>query len=218
MFLSSIIDSLLKIFTTESLVRNGGLLLVFLFVFGQTGLFFCFFLPSGALMFTAGVFAATGVLPYNIFVICSFLILAAVLGNTTGYWFGRKTGPLLYKRTNSKFFRPEHLAAATKFYESWGRLASAGALFFPIIRTFAPILAGMVKMRFASFIFFALIGSALWVTGFVLAGYLLGRIPALKEYINYIVIAIIILVTTPIVIGIVRKLKKTVGKEEKNKM
>jgi membrane-associated protein len=215
MFLLSIIDFLLKIFTTEMLVRNGGLLLVFLFVFGQTGLFFCFFLPSGALMFTAGVLASTGVLPYNIFVICALLVLAAVLGNGTGYWFGRKAGPMLYKRKNSKFFRPEHLAAATNFYENWGRLASAGALFFPIIRTFAPIVAGMVKMKFARFIFFAFIGSVLWVTGFVLAGYLVGRIPILKEYMSYVVIAIIIVVTTPIVIGIVRKLKRTLNGSKK---
>ncbi len=212
MVLLSIIGVLLKFFTTELLIKNGGLLLVFLFVFAQTGLFFCFFLPSGALMFTAGVFASTGALPYNILMICSLLILAAVLGNSTGYWFGRKTGPLLYKRNNSKFFRPDHLAAATRFYDRWGSLASAGALFFPIIRTFAPIVAGMVKMRFARFLFFAFIGSVLWVTGFVLAGYLVGRIPMLKEYLNYVVIAIIILVTTPIIIGIVRKLKRTVNK------
>ena len=208
MVLFSITDNLLKIFSTEVLIRDGGLLLVFLFVFGQTGLFFCFFLPSGALMFTAGVFASTGVLPYDLFVICSLLTFAAVLGNTTGYWFGRKTGPLLYKRTNSKFFRSEHLAAASRFYENWGRLASAGALFFPIVRTFAPIVAGMVKMRFAQFILFASIGSILWVTGFVLAGYLIGSIPVLKEYIHYVVIAIIIVVTTPIVVGIIRKLQK----------
>jgi len=210
MFLLSIISGLLKIFTTELLVRDGGLLLVFLFVFGQTGLFFCFFLPSGALMFTVGVFASTGVLPHSIFVICSLLTLAAVLGNSTGYWFGRKTGPMLYKRKSSKFFRPDHLLAATKFYKNWGRLASAGALFFPVTRTFAPIVAGMVKMKFARFICFAFIGSALWVTGFVLAGYLVGRIPLLKEYMNYVVMAIIIVVTVPVVIGIIRKLKKTV--------
>jgi membrane-associated protein len=215
MSLLSIIGDLLKIFSTELLIKNGGLLLVFLFVFGQTGLFFCFFLPSGALMFTAGVFTATGALPYNIFVICSFLTLAAVLGNGTGYWFGRKAGLLLYNRKNSKFFRPEHLVAATNFYQNWGRLASAVALFFPVIRTFAPIVAGMVKMRFSRFIFFASIGSVLWVAGFVLAGYFIGTIPVLKQYISYVVVAIIIVVTTPIVIGIIRKWKK-MGSKKKN--
>jgi len=216
MFLLSIIQVLLKFFTSESLIRDGGLLLIFLFVFAQTGLFFCFFLPAGALMFTAGVLASTGALSHNIFVICSLLTLAAVLGNGTGYWFGRKTGTLFYERKNSKFFRPEHLVTATNFYEKWGNLASAVALFFPIIRTFAPIVAGMVKMRFGRFIFFASIGSALWVTSFVLAGYLVARIPMLKEYLNYVVIAIIIVVTTPMIIGIIRKLKRTVKEDEKN--
>ena len=166
-------------------------------------------------MFTAGVFASTGALPYDFFVICSLLILAAVLGNGTGYWLGRKTGPLLYKRKNSKFFRQEHLATARNFYEKWGSLASAGALFFPVIRTFAPMVAGMVEMRFARFIFFAFIGSSLWVIAFVGAGYLVARIPVLKEYINYVVIAVIIVVTTPVVIAILRKLKRTVNKDEK---
>lgn len=202
------IDNLLKIFNAESLIRNGGLLLVFLFVFGQTGLFFCFFLPSGALMFTAGVFAATGALPYNIVVICSLLTIAAISGNSTGYWFGRKTGPLLYKRKDSKFFRYEHLQAASKFYEKWGGLASAVALFFPIIRTFAPMVAGTVKMNFGRFFLFSLIGSVLWVTGFVLAGYFIGSISQLKDYIGYILVAIIVAVTTPIVVGIIKKLKK----------
>ena len=215
MFLLSVIGVLLKFFTTEPLIREGGLLLVFLFVFAQTGLFFCFFLPSGALMFTAGVFASTGALPYSIFVICSLLILAAVLGNSTGYWLGRKTGPLLYKKKNSKFFRQEHLATAHDFYENWGSLASAGALFFPVIRTFAPVVAGVVEMKFARFIFFAFIGSSLWVTAFVGAGYLVARIPMLKEYINYVVIAVIVVVTTPVVIGIIRKLKRTVSEDGK---
>jgi len=107
------------------------------------------------------------------------------------------------------------MVAARNFYENWGRLASAGALFFPVIRTFAPIVAGMVKMNFGRFISSAFIGSALWVTGFVLAGYLVARIPMLKAYMNYVVIAIIIVVTTPIVVGIVRKLRKEVSKGEK---
>src|SRR5205809_5364885 len=109
----------LKIFDIEALIRFGGLLLVFLAVYGQTGLFFCFFLPSGALMFTSGVFVASGDMHQNIFIVCILLIVAAQLGNITGYWFGRKTVPLLYKRKDSKFFRQEHLKAAEKFYHKY---------------------------------------------------------------------------------------------------
>ena len=204
---------LLNIFDVGSLIRNGGLLLVFLFVFGQTGLFFCFFLPSGALLFTAGVFTATGALGYNIVVVCSILSVAAVLGNITGYWIGRKSGRLFYNRKDSRFFKQQYLIKAEKFYEQWGGLASAGSLFFPITRSFAPVVAGIVKMNFRRFAFFSFIGSVVWVSGFILAGYLLGTVPALKEYISYIVIAIIILVTIPVIIGVVKKLKKAGDKE-----
>jgi membrane-associated protein len=211
MLLITLWDNLLKFFSTESLIRDGGLLLVFLFVFGQTGLFFCFFLPSGGLMFTTGVLTASGLLKYNIIWVCAFLTLAALLGNITGYWFGRKTGPLLYKKNDSKFFRQQHLNAAKEFFSKHGGLASAGALFFPILRTFAPIVAGMVKMNFTRFVVFAFTGSLVWVTGFVLTGYFIASIPALKKYISYIVILIIVMVTIPVIIGIIKKLNKGVG-------
>src|SRR5215218_8268781 len=99
-------------FDSESLIRYGGLLILFLAVFCQTGLFFCFFIPSGGLLFTAGVFVATGDLHENILIVCSTLVISSVLGNIGGYWFGRKAGPLLYKRKDSKFFKRKHLDAA----------------------------------------------------------------------------------------------------------
>lgn len=162
-------------------------------------------------MFTTGVLTASGLLKYNIIWVCAFLTLAALLGNITGYWFGRKTGPLLYKRKDSKFFRQQHLNAASEFFSKHGGLASAGALFFPILRTFAPIVAGMVKMNFTRFVVFAFAGSVVWVTGFVLTGYFIASIPALKKYISYIVILIIVMVTIPVIIGIIKKLNKGVG-------
>lgn len=128
-------------FDAESLIRYGGLLIVVLAVYGQTGLFFCFFLPSGALMFTAGVFVASASLDYNIVMVCCLLIVAALAGNVTGYWFGRKTGPLLYNR-DSKFFKQKHLKAAEIFYTKYEGVALAAGPFFPIIRTFSPIVEG----------------------------------------------------------------------------
>ena len=195
-------------FDVEELFRYGGLLLVFFAVYGQTGLFFCFFLPSGGLMFTAGVFVASGSLHYNLISICGILILAAILGNATGYWFGRKTGPLLHKKEDSKFFKKEYLKKAENFYTKNGGVALVAGLFFPIIRTFAPIVAGMIKMNFKKFILYTLIGSALWVTSFVLAGFFIASMPFLKPYLTYIIIAIIIMVTIPTVIRILRELKK----------
>lgn len=195
-------------FNAESLIQYGGLLLVILAVYGQTGLFFCFFLPSGGLMFTAGVFIASGKLEYNIITVCILLMAAAVLGNLTGYGFGWKTGPFLYKREESKFFRRQHLQAAENFYKKYGRIALSAGLFFPIIRTFAPIVAGMIKMNFRRFLLFTTIGSIAWILSFVLAGYLIGSMPILKPYLKYIVLLIIVTVTTPVVIRIVKEFKQ----------
>lgn len=196
-------------FDSESVIRYGGLFLVFLAVFCQTGLFFCFFIPSGGFLFTAGVFVATGDLQENLFIVCSLLVFASVLGNMTGYWLGWKAGPMMYKRKDSRFFKRRHLDKAEGFYKQYGNIALAAGLFFPIIRTFSPIVAGVIKLDFHRFVLFTLIGSVLWISAFVIAGYLVGIMPALKPYLKYIVIGIILCVTTPIVIGIFRKLNST---------
>jgi len=194
----------------ESLIRYGGLLLLAFSVFCQTGLFFCFFIPSGGLLFTAGVFIATGDLRENIFIVCSLLIIASCLGNITGYWFGFKAGPIIYKRKESRFFKRKHLAAAETFYNKHGNIALTAGLFFPLIRTFAPIVAGVIKLNFSRFVLFTFIGSVLWIASFVMAGYLIGIMPFLKYYLKYIIIGIILIVTTPVIIGIIRNLNKQV--------
>ena len=193
-------------FDSESLIRYGGLLILFLAVFCQTGLFFCFFIPSGALLFTAGVFVATGDLQENLFVVCSVLIIASVLGNITGYWIGWKAGPMMYKRTDSRYFKRKHLDKAEAFYRKYGNIALVAGLFFPIIRSFSPVVAGIIKLNFRRFLIFTFIGSVLWISTFVIVGYLVGIMPFLKPYLKYIVIGIILVVTTPILIGIIRKL------------
>ncbi len=195
-------------FDPESLIRYGGLLLLFLSVFCQTGLFFCFFIPSGGLLFTAGVFIATGDLPGNIFTVCILLIMASFLGNITGYGFGMKAAPIIYKRKESGFFKRKHLVAAETFYKKHQNIALAAGLFFPVIRTFAPIVAGMIKLDFRRFMLFTFIGSALWIISFVMAGYLIGIMPFLRPYLKYIVIGIIFIVTTPVITGIVRNFNK----------
>jgi membrane-associated protein len=195
-------------FDSDWIIRSGGLLIMALSVFCQTGLFFCFFVPSGVFLFTAGVFVATGDLHYNLFIVCSVLIIASVLGNVTGYWLGWKAGAMMYKRSDSRFFKKSHLDKAEAFYKKYGNLALAGGLFFPIIRTFSPVVAGIVKLNFRRFVLFTFIGSVLWISTFVIAGYLVGIMPVLKQYLKYIVIGIILVVTTPVVIGIIRNLNK----------
>lgn len=207
-FLEILQGTLLSVFDPENIILYGGMLIMFLAVYAQTGLFFCFFLPSGAFLFTGGMFVATGQLQHNIFIVCACMIAASVAGCITGYWFGLKTGPLLRKKKDSKFFSQKHLAAAEHFYTKYGQFALTAGLFLPITRTFAPIVAGMVKMPFSRFLFFVFIGSVAWVPVFLFAGYLMGSIPALKEYIGYITTGIILAVTTPVVIRIIKEFKK----------
>lgn len=206
--ISGILNNLLSIFDIESLIRHGGLLTVCLVVFGTTGLFFCFFLPSGIVLFTVGVFTARGDLHQNIFTVCSLVILSSFLGNITGYWFGRRAGPLLYSRKDSKFFRKKHLKTADAFYMKYGWLALTLGLFLPVIRTFASVIAGIVRLDFRRFLLLAFSGSVVWILSFVLAGYFIGSRPFLKPWLKYIVIAFILVVTIPLIIKMVKELRK----------
>jgi len=194
-------------FDAEALIQFGGLLLVLLAIYGQTGLFFCFFLPSGALLFMAGVLIANGLFAHSLFTLCIFGVLASVLGNITGYVIGYKTGPLLYRRPDSKFFKKRYLTAAENFYHKYGALALSIGVFFPLIRTFGPIVAGIIKLRFSRVVLFALVGSVGWILSFAVAGYLIGSMPFLRPYLNYVVVGIVILVTVPMVIKIIRGFK-----------
>ena len=202
------LNNFLKILDAESLISHGGLLIVLLLVYGSTGLFFCFFIPTGAILFTAGIFTATGGLQYDIFTVCSLLILASVLGNFTGYWFGRKTGPLLYKRKDSRLFKKQHLTTAETFYNKYGWLALTVGLYLPIIRTFASIVAGMVRLNFRQYILLTTTGSVVWILSFVLAGYFIGSRPYLKPWLNYIVVGFILVVTIPLIIWIFKELRR----------
>jgi len=198
----------LSIFDIESLIKYGGLFIIFLMIFGSTGLFFCFFIPAGAILFTTGIFAATGDLHYDIFTICILLAIASIAGNLTGYWFGWKTGPLLYKRKDSRFFKKQHLTTAESFYKKYGWLALTLGLYLPIIRTFASVVAGMVGLNFRKFALLTITGSTVWVLSFVLIGYFIGSRPYLKPWLNYIVIGFILAVTIPLVIWLIRELKR----------
>ena len=193
---------------TAALIRYGGLLIIFLAVYGTTGLFFCFFIPTGAFLFTAGVLTATGDLEYPLVTVCLLLILASVLGNITGYAVGWKAGPLLYDRKDSRFFKKRHLKTAESFYEKYGWMALTLGLYLPVIRTFAPVIAGIIKLSFRRLLLLTISGSVLWISSFVLAGYFVGSRPCLKPWLKYIVAGFILLVTVPLVIKMFKEVKK----------
>lgn len=194
----------------EKLLREGGFYLVVFVIFAETGLFFGFFLPGDYLLFLAGMFVATGKLDVSISVLVFALIVAAVAGNFVGYWFGKKTGPVLHQRPDTFFFKKKFLKSAEKYYRKQGAFALIMGRFVPIVRTFAPIVAGLVKMDFKKFVLYNISGAFLWICSLTLLGYFLGKSFAkqIEEYLGYIIIGFILITTIPLVITFLKnKLK-----------
>lgn len=173
-----------------------GYIALFVTIFAESGLFFGFFLPGDTLLFTAGLFASKGDL--NIVWVCTGCFMAAVLGDQVGYWFGAKIGRKIYDKGESRFIKKEHLEKTEQFYTKYGRSALIIARFTPIVRTFAPILAGVAKMPYANFLSFNFIGGLLWGIGLPLLGFYLGNtIPDIDRYLLPIIVVIVILSILP---------------------
>lgn len=198
--------SIFQYLDAETMIRSGGFYLILFVIFAETGLFFGFFLPGDYLLFLAGLFTASGLLEVSIFSLCLGMIIAGILGNFVGYWFGWRTGPMLFKRKDSWLFKQKYIVMAEEFYNKYGGTALILGRFMPIIRTFAPIFAGVVRLDFKKFVLFNIIGSCLWVLVLTLAGYYLGRkFPQIVDYIEYIVIGFVLLATAPIIIALVKR-------------
>jgi membrane-associated protein len=195
-------DSLHHLIDPVKLLREGGFYLLLFVVFAETGLFFGFFLPGDYLLFLAGMFVATGKLDVSIYVLVAGLIIAAVSGNFAGYWFGRKTGPVLYHREDSFFFKKRYLRAAENYYEKQGAFALIMGRFIPVVRTFAPIIAGIVCLDFRKFAFYNIAGAFLWITSLTLLGFFLGRKfeKEIDDYLLYIIIGFILITAIPLII------------------
>jgi len=190
----------------ESIISYGGIYLLLFVVFAETGLFVGFFLPGDSLLFTAGLLCSTGILIIHPILLITLLIFVAVAGNMVGYAFGKKVGVLLFKRESGLLFRREHLETANEFYQKYGRKTIILSRFLPIVRTFAPIVAGIVKLDYYKFFIFSLVGALLWVTILVLAGYFMGElIPNSKDYLGYIVIFLIVITAIPFVYNSIKK-------------
>jgi membrane-associated protein len=181
------------------LIQNYGFLtygIIFFIIFIETGLVIVPFLPGDSLLFAAGAFAALGEL--NIALIITLLAIAAILGDTINYSIGKYLGPKVFKYENSFLLNKEYLLKTEKFYERHGKKTIALARFIPIIRTFAPFVAGIGKMKYLDFFKYNVIGGIVWVTLFSLAGYFFGNIPFIKENFSLVIAAIIILSFLPI--------------------
>lgn len=164
---------------------------LFAAVFFESGVFFGFFLPGSSMLFTAGLLAVHGI--FNVWILVPLLAFAAILGDSAGYWFGKKVGSSLLTRPDSRFFKQEHLQRARDFYDKHGVQAVLLARFVPIVRTFAPIIAGVVEMRYRIFISYNIIGGIIWASGVTFAGYYLGQhFPGIDRYFTPIVLIIIV--------------------------
>ena len=183
-----------QLYHFETLIRWGGYTVLAVIVFAETGLLAGFFLPGDSLLVTAGLLAGSdGVL--NLWWLILLLGAAAIAGDSTGYAIGAYVGPRLFNREDSRFFHKDHLARTQRFYDKYGTKTIVLARFVPIIRTFAPTVAGVAKMRYRTFLAFNVIGGLGWVAGMTLAGFWLGRsIPDIERHIHW-VIGIVILVS-----------------------
>lgn len=203
----------------EWIINNGGLYFLLLVVFAETGLFVGFFLPGDALLFAAGLVLdklAQEFFHLHFSFIILLVILASVLGNGVGYWFGYKTGPVLFHRKDSLLFKQKHLKKAHDFYERYGKGTIFLAKFLPVVRTFAPIVAGVVRMNKATFFFYNVAGSIAWVCSMMLAGHYLEAFVkdrfgiSLLEYIEPITFSIIGITTIPVLFKLFFAKKKVV--------
>ncbi|MEO8823105.1 MAG: VTT domain-containing protein [Ginsengibacter sp.] len=211
--METIIEFLSNLINPEWIVQHGGLYIVALIVFIETGLFFGFFLPGDSLLFIAGMIIANTMSPFaipfiNLVYWIGLIAIAGVLGNFLGYWFGKKSDRFLFKK-DRWLFKRKYLLQAEEFYAKKGGGAIIVARFLPIIRTFAPIVAGMVKMKPAKFSLYNILGSFLWVITIVSAGFLMGESTWAKDHLEKIILGIVLLTTGPVLLKLLLKKKKS---------
>lgn len=203
-----LIESFNQLLDPDWIIESGGLYLVLIIIFIESGLFFGFFLPGGPILFISGVIigGADGTLQpfnleiYNLIFWTLMFIIAAIAGSFTGYWFGYKFGYILNKEKDGWLLKKKHIQAANAFYIKKGGFAILISRFLPIVRTYAPIVGGMVKMEFKRFAFYNILGAILWVAGLTTLGYILGDTPWAQDNLKWIILALVLFVTLPVVL------------------
>jgi membrane-associated protein len=193
-------DFLKTLTDPTSILHYGGIGLLLFVIFAETGLMVGFFLPGDSLIFVSGMFCSTKpeLLGLHIVALLLLMMSSAILGNIVGYWFGKKAGPALFKKENSLIFKKRYLEATKTFYARHERKTLVLGRFLPIIRTFAPILAGAIKINFKKFMLYNILGAFLWIGSLGLCGFFLGRIKLVEENVGWIVIFLIIITMIPV--------------------
>jgi membrane-associated protein len=190
----------------KALIAWGSYPVLFAIIFSETGLLVGFFLPGDSLLVTAGIMAGQGYL--DLWTLFWLLSIAAVVGDSTGYSIGYRAGPLIFKRPKSLLFNPDHLVKAQHFYEKYGGKTIVLARFVPVIRTFAPVVAGVGRMEYRRFLSFNVFGGIGWILSMCTAGYLMGRIPGVDRYLHLIILTVIVVSWVPGVVEVYRERKK----------
>jgi len=213
--MQSIIDFFSYLLNSEEIIQQGGLVAILLIVYIENGLFFGFFLPGDYLLFLSGVFCSTQLLAVPISFLIGGILVAAILGALTGYVSGRFFGDKITERPDSLFFKKKHLESTRKYFEKYGMQTLIIARFLPIIRTFAPILAGLVQMNFGRFMVYNVSGGAIWSIVLVGGGYWLGvQFPWIVNYVHYIILFFLAITTFTVIKGYVNARKEMNQMEE----
>ncbi|HMT05021.1 MAG: VTT domain-containing protein [Solirubrobacterales bacterium] len=197
----------------DQLIRTFGMLGVLVIVFVESGLMVGFFLPGDSLLFTAGLLSASDVLP-PIWVLLITIPIAAIAGDQCGYWIGRRFGPPLFNRPDSRLFKREYVDQTAAFFEKHGPRAIILARFVPIVRAFVPVMAGTSKMHYRTFLTYDIVGGILWGAGVTTLGYFLGQIEFVKNNIEFMLIAIVLVSVAPVLFEI-RKARKSAESHQK---
>lgn len=212
--MEQIYDFFEKLLNSQDIILYGGFTLLLIVVFAETGLFIGFFLPGDYLLFTAGLLCGTSALNVSIYNLVACVTLAAVCGDFTGYFTGRFLGKRLFQKEDSFFFKKKYLEKTRAFYRKYGAATLILGRFLPIIRTFAPILAGAVDVELRKFTIFNVVGAVLWVWTLVPIGYFLGKtFPEIINYVGYFIIGFVIITTIPLLRSLVHFNKSRIRKK-----
>ncbi|WP_128548688.1 DedA family protein [Larkinella soli] len=212
--MDQIVEFFQYMLNSEEIIRTGGLVLITLIIFVENGLFFGFFLPGDYLLFLSGVFAGTRMLDVPLWLLLLCIFCAAVLGSLVGYLSGRYFGDRLQNRPDSLFFKKKHIESTREYFLKYGSRTLVVARFLPVIRTFAPILSGLIRMNFRYFMLYNILGGAVWVLSLVGGGYYFGeKFPWIVDYVHYIIIFFLAVTTFTVIRGYLNARKDMKEKE-----
>ena len=173
-------------------------------IFAECGLLLGFFLPGDSLLFTAGLFVASGAISTPLWAVCALLVVAAVLGNVCGYWIGRTAGPAVFDKPRSRLFKPQHVAKTQEFFDRYGNRAIVLGRFVPVVRTFITVMAGVGRMDARRYLTYSMIGGVAWAAGVTLLGFWLGQFDVVRANIELMLIGIVLLSVLPMVVEVLR--------------